>query len=89
MSNNIPEDVWDKEQIVNGDPTGKEWKKDACRAWIKHDSYGDRNSRFGWEIDHINPNGGDGLDNLRPLHWKNNVSNFRIFYSIHYSYYNI
>lgn len=39
-----------------------------------HDSYGNRDSRFGWEVDHINLNGGDNLDNLRPLHWKNNVA---------------
>jgi hypothetical protein len=36
-------------------------------------AYGDRNSSYGWEVDHINPNGGDDLSNLRPLQWKNNL----------------
>ncbi len=74
MSKDIPEDVWSKGQTVSGDPTGREWRKDACGAWIEHNSYGNRSSPFGWEVDHINPNGGDGLDNLRPLHWKNNLA---------------
>lgn len=30
--------------------------------------------KYGWEIDHIDPNGGDNLSNLRPLQWKNNVT---------------
>ena len=35
--------------------------------------YGYRTSQFGWEIDHVSPNGPDSIDNLIPLHWKNNV----------------
>ena len=38
-------------------------------AW---QSYGDCESPYGWEIDHINPNGGDGIGNLQPLQWQNN-----------------
>lgn len=49
------------------------YRKDQCGAWIRRDAYGDRDTIFGWEIDHIDPDGGDNLSNLRPLQWKNNV----------------
>lgn len=64
--------VWEKGQIVqNNDPNV--YRKDECKAWIKRDQYGNRNSDFGWEIDHISPGGPDDLSNLRPLQWQNNV----------------
>lgn len=68
--------VWDKGQVVSGYDS-RIWRKDQCGAWIKRDQYGNRNSQYGWEIDHISPsaNGGkDVLYNLRPLQWKNNSS---------------
>ena len=65
--------VWDKGKIVCND-YANEWRKDDCTAWISRKKYGDRNSLYGWEIDHINPEGGDTLSNLRPLQWKNNVA---------------
>lgn len=43
-------------------------------AWV---DYGDRKATLGWEIDHRRPTilgGGDGLSNLRALHWRNNAS---------------
>src|SRR4030042_887831 len=65
--------VWEKGEIVpNYD--GDKYRKDQCRAWIIRDKYGDRNSIYGWEIDHIDPNGGDDISNKRPLQWKNNVA---------------
>jgi len=68
--------VWEKGRIVAGNnPT--EWRKDQCGAWIGRQFYGDRNSQYGWEIDHINPvdsGGTDSLSNLRPLQWENNAS---------------
>lgn len=70
----IKKKVWEKGTIVNpNDPN--DFRKDRCGAWIKWSKYDDRSSptNFGWEIDHIDPNGGDGLANLQPLHWKNNV----------------
>ena len=51
-------------------------RKDICNAIILFNEYGNRDSRFGWEVDHINPvanNGSDELDNLQPLQWKNNL----------------
>ncbi len=49
------------------------WRKDQCGAWIYRQAYGDRNSPYGWEVDHINPDGSDDISNLRPLHWINNA----------------
>lgn len=65
--------IWHKATEVRSyDPN--RWRKDACGAWIGWTEYGDRDSDYGWEIDHIDPNGGDDLSNLRPLQWKNNVA---------------
>lgn len=68
--------VWEKATVVsNNDP--KVWRKDQCGAWIARSKYGDRNSQYGWEIDHITPEsegGGHELSNLRPLQWENNAS---------------
>ena len=67
--------VWAKATVVPGaDPAV--WRKDQCGAWIGWSYHGNRNSDFGWEVDHITAvaNGGsDALGNLRPLHWKNNL----------------
>ncbi len=65
--------VWAKARVIAGvDPDV--WRQDVCSAWIGWQFYGDRGSQYGWEIDHIVPNGGDQLSNLRPLQWENNVS---------------
>ena len=64
--------VWNKGAIVSGNDPGV-WRKDQCGAWINRNSYGNRESTYGWEIDHINPNGSDSLSNLRPLQWENNA----------------
>ena len=64
--------VWEKAQVAPPNDQNT-YRKDQCGAWINRGAYGDRNSKYGWEVDHINPNGGDDLTNLRPLHWKNNL----------------
>jgi len=71
-SHEIIQEVWEKAKI---DPNNdsNEWRKDECGAWIARDEYGNRNSQYGWEIDHISPGGDDSISNLRPLQWKNNV----------------
>jgi len=50
------------------------YRKDACGAWIKRSLHNDVSSQtnYGWQIDHIDPDGGDDLSNLRPLQWYNN-----------------
>jgi hypothetical protein len=67
--------VWEKGTILSGiDPNV--WRKDACGAWINRSAHNGKRENpvdYEWEIDHINPNGGDDLSNLRPLQWKNNL----------------
>ena len=76
--------VWEKGIIDDRYPSNKV-RKDACGAFILYDAFGDRNSIFGWEIDHIYPVSklkekgclGEQIDNiinLRPLNCKNNAS---------------
>lgn len=65
--------VWNKGRAIVGyDPNV--WRKDDCGAWINRSHYGNRDSKYGWEIDHIKPNEDDSLSNLRPLQWENNLA---------------
>jgi 5-methylcytosine-specific restriction endonuclease McrA len=70
------EEVWKKASVVSGH-NPNEIRKDQCGAWINRNQYGNRNSNYSWEIDHITPKsngGGDEISNLRPLQWENNMS---------------
>ena len=52
------------------------WRQDYAGAWIRFGDYGNRNSLYGWEIDHLKPlslDGADDLTNWIPLQWQNNV----------------
>lgn len=77
-------DVWAKATVVDGYDSDS-IRKDACGAWIIYDRFGDKESIYGWEIDHIYPVAKlrkrnipadqiDIIDNLRPLNWLNNKS---------------
>lgn len=65
--------VWEKGQPVPGyDPSVR--RKDTCGGSMNRSEHGNRHTKFGWEIDHVNPHGGDGLSNLQPLQWENNAA---------------
>jgi hypothetical protein len=75
FSNEIVQKVWEKGKSVSDHPDT--WRKDDCGAWINRGQYGNRDSRYGWEIHHITPEaegGTDDLSNLRPLQWENNAA---------------
>ncbi len=73
FSEDLIEQVWQKAQIVpNNNPDI--FRKDYAGAWIRRDLYGQRNAKYGWEVDYCKPiskGGTDELRNLYPLHWKN------------------
>jgi hypothetical protein len=75
-SNDTIQKVWEKGTLVSANDPNV-WRKDQCKAWIGGPHYGNRQSQYGWEIDHIKPEsegGGDELSNLCPLQWENNAS---------------
>lgn len=66
--------VWEKAHIINYYEKDVK-RKDPCGATILRKEYGNTNSSFGWEVDHIKPlssYGSDDLSNLQPLQWENN-----------------
>jgi hypothetical protein len=68
--------VWIKAHPIL-DQDQSEWRKDDFGKVIRYSEYGNRNSQFGLEIDHIVPirrGGLDWLPNLRPLHYRMNAS---------------
>lgn len=76
ISNEKINKVWEKATVIPGvNPKVK--RKDKCGATMAKSAYGDHNSNFGWDVDHIKPvskGGTDALSNLQTLHWKNNAS---------------
>lgn len=76
--------IWEK-GTVDSNYQKDHVRKDACGAWMVYEDFGNRNSTFGWEIDHIYPESKlrmkkvpqdliDSKENLRPLNWANNDS---------------
>lgn len=67
--------VWRKAAVVPGYEAGI-WRRDACGAIIRRSDYANRQSEYGWEIDHVVPvalGGRDDFSNLQPLNWRNNA----------------
>ena len=68
--------IWQKGLKVDGYNPDL-YRQDYSGAWIARAAYGDRESIFGWEIDHVYPKAKGGTDeevNLRPINWRNNIS---------------
>ena len=68
--------AWNKTMVVGSNDPNM-WRQDECRAWIRWSDYDNRDSQYGWEVDHIvsqDHGGTDADSNLRALQWENNVS---------------
>ena len=53
------------------------WRTDRFGLSIKWSDYGNRDSLYGWELDHIVPiskGGSDEEHNLQALHWRCNTA---------------
>jgi hypothetical protein len=63
------------DKLANYDPG--EVRVDRYGAIIIWSHYGNRQSQFGWELDHkipVSRGGTDSFFNLQVLHWKNNLT---------------
>ncbi len=76
FTNEEQQRVWEKGQILDGYDENKV-RSDLCGAIIHKEDFANTSSHYGWEIDHIKPvseGGGDEIENLQPLQWRNNRS---------------
>lgn len=69
--------VWAKGRRIPGWDENV-WRLDDYGNRICYFNYGDRNSEWGWELDHYptakSLGGSDDISNLRPLHCRKNAS---------------
>ncbi|GEM_PF-476453 len=76
FSNETILQVWEKGEPVTG-CLPEFIRVDDHGYFISRHEYGNRDSQFGWEIDHIVPHamgGSSDVWNLRPLHWRTNAA---------------
>lgn len=77
-------EYWRRANTVDGE-NQQEVRRDASGAIIHYSDYKNRDSNYGWEIDHIYPKSLleearvpeeliNNPQNLRPMNWRNNVS---------------
>lgn len=69
-SDTLIQQVWEKARAYTEIDAGT-WREDECGAWICRDKYGHLDSAFGWKIVNVSGGGADALENLRPLHYRN------------------
>jgi len=61
--------VWEKGNIIpQCDPDV--WRHDNFASVLKYSEYGNHESVYGWEMNRIKSDAGDGIENLRPIYWK-------------------
>lgn len=69
--------IWQKGHISPTlDAAGTTYRYDDFGRAMMWAAYGNRDSKLGWEIDHIKPQkdgGSDAISNLRPLNWVSNL----------------
>ncbi|MDE0646046.1 MAG: HNH endonuclease signature motif containing protein [Gammaproteobacteria bacterium] len=66
--------IWNKGSPISGYDSNV-WRRDYLGNAMRFSDYGNTDSDYGWEVDHIKPvseGGSDELHNLRPLQWKAN-----------------
>ena len=70
---NIVQQVWEKGKVIDGNSPAI-WREDSYGFFMKRQYYGDKSSRYGWDIGYVKPlSGGEGnnINNLQPLQWEN------------------
>ena len=68
--------IWSKGRVIPNFDAAV-WRWDRFGNVMRYSDYGDRDSKFGWEADHVVPSdlgGHDGFNNLMPTHWSANSS---------------
>jgi HNH endonuclease len=66
--------IWEKAMVID-DKDPEIWRLDVCGHVIHFYDFGNVNSSYGWEIDHVLPvslGGDEELANLQPLYWNTN-----------------